>query len=55
MVRAFSSNPSDKVEPNHLRRVLDAFNLALTIHAMYHYLVLHFLNVDALFHVVWYA
>jgi len=33
--------------------VLDAFNLALTIHAMYYYLILHFQNVDALVHVVW--
>jgi hypothetical protein len=33
--------------------VLDAFNLALTIHAMYYYLVLHFENHDALVHVVW--
>ncbi|KAF9647025.1 hypothetical protein BDM02DRAFT_3188351 [Thelephora ganbajun] len=33
--------------------VLDAFNLVLTIHAMYHYLVLHFYNIDALIHVVW--
>jgi len=33
--------------------MLDAFNLALTIHAMYYYLVIHFHNPDALFHIVW--
>jgi hypothetical protein len=55
LVRAVSSNLSDKTEPNNLRRVLDAFNLALTIHAMYYYLVLHFSNIDALIHIVWYV
>jgi len=33
--------------------LLDAFNLALTIHAVYYYLVIHFGGIDALFHVVW--
>ena len=37
------------------RRVLDAFNLALTIHAMYYYLVVHFGGVEALIQVVWYV
>ena len=42
-------------ELNDLCRVLDAVNLALTIHAMYYYLVIHFGGVDALIHVVWYV
>lgn len=42
-------------KPNNLHRILDALNLALTIHAMYYYLVLHFQNVEALIHVVWYV
>jgi hypothetical protein len=33
--------------------VLDAFNLFLTVHAMYYYLVLHYSNIDALIHIVW--
>lgn len=33
--------------------VLDAINLALTIHAMYYYLVINFGGVEALIHVVW--
>jgi hypothetical protein len=43
------------VEPDNPLRVLDAINLALTIHAMYYYLILHFQNVEALIHVVWYV
>lgn len=33
--------------------IFDAFNLALTIHAMYYYLVIHFGGVQALLHIVW--
>ena len=43
------------IEPNNPPRFLDAFNLALTIHAMYYYLVVHFGGVDALIHIVWYV
>jgi len=43
------------IEANNLRRIFDAFNLALTIHAMYYYLVIHFGGVQALLHIVWYV
>jgi hypothetical protein len=35
--------------------LLDAFNLILTIHAMYYYLVVNFGGVEALIQVVWYV
>ena len=54
MVRALTSGLSN-AEPNNLHRVFDAFNLALTIHAMYYYLVVHFLDIEALITVVWYV
>lgn len=55
MVRSITSILAMVVEPNNLRRLLDAFNLALTIHAVYYYLVVHFGGVDSLIRVVWYV
>ncbi|KAK1215296.1 hypothetical protein PQX77_022087 [Marasmius sp. AFHP31] len=33
--------------------LIDAFHLALTIHAVYHYLVVNYGNLEALTHIVW--